>query len=97
MHARTLGPVESGRPTNMPSGACPWCLGGRVELERRSTALQGNGFIVLRPPNLLHGVAGDAAYISSFLAQRTAGPVVLGGHSYGGVVITNAAAGASQR
>jgi len=30
-------------------------------------------------------------YISSFLAQRTSGPVVLVGHSYGGFVITNAA------
>jgi pimeloyl-ACP methyl ester carboxylesterase len=58
-----------------------------------STALQADGFTVLTPPNLLHGVAGDAAYVSSFLAQRTAGPVVLVGHSYGGVVITNAGAG----
>jgi pimeloyl-ACP methyl ester carboxylesterase len=54
-----------------------------------STHLQGLGFTVLTPPNLLHGVAGDAAYVSSFLAQRTTGPVVLVGHSYGGVVITN--------
>jgi pimeloyl-ACP methyl ester carboxylesterase len=53
--------------------------------------LQGQGFTVLTPPNLLHGVAGDAAYVASFLAQRTTGPVVLAGHSYGGgVVITNA-------
>jgi pimeloyl-ACP methyl ester carboxylesterase len=28
--------------------------------------------------------------VASFLAQRTTGPVVLAGHSYGGVVITNA-------
>jgi pimeloyl-ACP methyl ester carboxylesterase len=55
-----------------------------------STELQRQGFTVLTPPNLLHGVASDAAYISSFLAQRTSGPVVLVGHSYGGVVITNA-------
>ncbi len=55
-----------------------------------STELQGQGFTVLTPPNLLHGVASDAAYIASFLAQRTTGPVVLVGHSYGGVVITNA-------
>ena len=53
-----------------------------------STELQGQGFTVHTPPNLLHGVAGDAAYIASFLAQRTTGPVVLAGHSYGGVVIT---------
>src|SRR6476469_5144425 len=57
-----------------------------------STELQGQGFTVLTPPNLLHGVAGDAAYVASFLTQRTTGPVVLVGHSYGGVVITNAGA-----
>jgi pimeloyl-ACP methyl ester carboxylesterase len=38
-------------------------------------------------------VAGDAAYAASFLAQRTTGPVVLVGHSDGGVVITNAGTG----
>ena len=58
-----------------------------------ASALQGQGFIVLAPPNLLRGVATDAAYIASFLAQRTSGPVVLVGHSYGGFVITNAATG----
>ena len=35
-------------------------------------------------------MAGDAAYVASFLTQRTTGPVVLVGHSYGGVMITNA-------
>jgi pimeloyl-ACP methyl ester carboxylesterase len=59
-----------------------------------STELQSQRFTVLTPPNLLHGVAGDSAYLTSFLAQRTTGPVVLVGHSYGGVVITNAGAGA---
>src|SRR6201990_2732819 len=59
-----------------------------------ATGLQGQGFPVLAPPNLLRAVAIDAPYISSFLAQRTTGPVVLVGHSYGGFVITNAAAGA---
>jgi pimeloyl-ACP methyl ester carboxylesterase len=56
--------------------------------------LQDQGFTVLAPPNLLHGVASDAEYIASFLAQRTSGPVVLVGHSYGGFVITNAGTGA---
>lgn len=56
-----------------------------------STQLQGQGYTVLTPPNLLRGVAPDAAYLASFLAQRTSAPVVLVGHSYGGVVITNAA------
>ncbi|HEY4094555.1 MAG TPA: alpha/beta hydrolase [Baekduia sp.] len=58
-----------------------------------ATTLQGQGFTVLAPTNLLRGVAIDAPYVSSFLAQRTSGPVVLVGHSYGGFVSTNAAAG----
>lgn len=63
-----------------------------------SVELQAQGFTVLTPPNLLHGVAGDAAYLASYLEQRTTGPVVLVGHSYGGVVITNAGgAGADVR
>jgi pimeloyl-ACP methyl ester carboxylesterase len=56
-----------------------------------ASELQGQGFMVLAPPNLLRSVAVDAPYISSFLAQRTTGPVVLVGHSYGGFVTTNAA------
>lgn len=57
-----------------------------------SVELQAQGFTVLTPPNLLRGVATDAAYLTSFLTQRTSGPVVLVGHSYGGVVVTNAGA-----
>ena len=60
-----------------------------------SVELQAQGFTVLTPPNLLRGVAADSAYLASFLAQRTTGPVVLVGHSYGGVVVTNAGAGGS--
>ncbi len=52
--------------------------------------LQRRGFTVLAPANLLRGVATDADYVASFIAQRTSGPVVLVGHSYGGFVITNA-------
>ena len=59
-----------------------------------ATELQSQGFTVLAPPNLLRSVSVDAPYITSFIAQRTSGPVVLVGHSYGGFVITNAAAGA---
>jgi pimeloyl-ACP methyl ester carboxylesterase len=55
--------------------------------------LRDQGHTVFAPPNLLRGVAADSAYIASFLAQRTTGPVVLVGHSYGGFVITNAATG----
>ena len=60
-------------------------------------ALQAQGYTVLVPPNLLRGLTDDAAYIASFLAQRTTGPVVLVGHSYGGAVITNAASGGDVR
>jgi pimeloyl-ACP methyl ester carboxylesterase len=54
-----------------------------------ASELQGKGLTVLAPPNLLRGVGADAAYVGSFLAQRTSGPVVLVGHSYGGFVISN--------
>ena len=55
-----------------------------------ANALRDQGFAVLTPPNLLRSVTIDAPYVSSFVAQRTSGPVVLVGHSYGGFVITNA-------
>ncbi|MGC5221707.1 alpha/beta fold hydrolase [Micromonospora sp. DT81.3] len=55
-------------------------------------SLQSQGYTVLAPPNELRGLQSDAAYVASFLAQRTTGPVVLVGHSYGGAVITNAGA-----
>jgi pimeloyl-ACP methyl ester carboxylesterase len=54
--------------------------------------LQGRGFAVLAPPNLLRGPAADAAYLASYL-QTISGPIVLVAHSYGGFVITNAATG----
>lgn len=58
-----------------------------------ASELQTQGFTVLAPTNLLRAVAIDAPYVTSFIAQRTSGPVVLVGHSYGGFVITNAASG----
>jgi pimeloyl-ACP methyl ester carboxylesterase len=56
-----------------------------------TTRLQDDGYTVLAPPDPLRGVAADAAYLAAFINQRTTGPVVLVGHSYGGAVITNAA------
>jgi pimeloyl-ACP methyl ester carboxylesterase len=53
--------------------------------------LQHDGYNVLVPPNPLRGLISDASYLSTYLAQRATGPVVLVGHSYGGAVITNAA------
>ncbi|KUN76630.1 alpha/beta fold hydrolase [Streptomyces griseoruber] len=54
--------------------------------------LQQSGFPVIAPANPLRDTAGDAAYISSVLDTIT-GPVILAAHSYGGIVITNAARG----
>ena len=57
--------------------------------------LQDDGYPVIAPANPLRSLSGDSAYIGSVLAQ-TPGPLVAVGHSYGGAVITNAAAGRSR-
>jgi pimeloyl-ACP methyl ester carboxylesterase len=54
--------------------------------------LQDDGYTVYAPPDPLQGVAYDSQTLTDFLATIH-GPVVLVGHSYGGVVITNAATG----
>ena len=51
------------------------------------------GYIALAPANPLRGLTSDADYIRAFVGTID-GPVVLGAHSYGGAVITNAAVGA---
>ena len=53
--------------------------------------LQAAGIPVQAIPNPLRGIAADAAYVASQITQ-TPGPVLAVGHSYGGAVITNAAA-----
>jgi pimeloyl-ACP methyl ester carboxylesterase len=57
------------------------------------TRLQDEGLPVTAPANPLRGIAADAAYLASVLAQIE-GPVLAVGHSYGGAVITNAATNA---
>lgn len=52
--------------------------------------LQKAGYKVLVFANPLRGVANDTAYLNAYLKSATAGPIVLVGHSYGGVLITNA-------
>ncbi len=54
--------------------------------------LQHDGYTVDVPPNPLSGLVGDAATLADFL-RTVPGPIVLVGHSYGGVVITDAATG----
>lgn len=56
--------------------------------------LQQAGVTVTTIPNELRGVANDSAYVASALNQIP-GPVLLVGHSYGGVVISNAGSMAS--
>src|SRR5689334_21978649 len=55
-------------------------------------ALRDRGFTVIGFANPLRDLAGDARYLAEFLRTLT-GPVVLVGHSYGGNVISMAAAG----
>lgn len=53
--------------------------------------LQEHGVAVVAAANPLRSVPGDAAYVRDVIAS-IGGPVVLVGHSYGGLVITEAAA-----
>ncbi|MCK9929039.1 alpha/beta hydrolase [Frankia sp. Mgl5] len=57
-----------------------------------ATRLIRDGYPVIAPANPLRGVATDSAYLASILATLS-GPLVLAAHSYGGIVITNAATG----
>jgi pimeloyl-ACP methyl ester carboxylesterase len=56
--------------------------------------LREQGYQVLAAPNPLRGIESDAEYVSDFV-NGVSGPVVLAGHSYGGVVISRAAATAA--
>ena len=56
--------------------------------------LQHAGYTVAAPPNPLRGLSSDSSYLADFLSTIS-GPIVLVGHSYGGMVITNAATGNS--
>ncbi|MFG2371205.1 esterase/lipase family protein [Streptomyces sp. NPDC048504] len=57
--------------------------------------LQRDGYPVIAPANPLRGLAEDSTYVASILAS-VKGPVILVGHSYGGAVISQAAAGDPQ-
>ncbi len=54
--------------------------------------LQNDGYTVVAPPNPLQSLNQDAQTIADLL-QAIHGPIVLVGHSYGGMVISNAATG----
>jgi pimeloyl-ACP methyl ester carboxylesterase len=57
--------------------------------------LEQAGYTVVAPANPLRGVTYDAGVLRSFLSTIK-GPIILVGHSYGGMVITNAATGNPQ-
>ena len=57
--------------------------------------LHEQGYRVIGFANPLRGLQGDAQYLADLL-KTIEGPIVLVGHSYGGAVITNAAAGNDQ-
>jgi pimeloyl-ACP methyl ester carboxylesterase len=57
-----------------------------------AAGLRSHGYPVVVPDNPLRTLPGDAASIAGAL-KPVAGPIVLVGHSYGGNVITDAAAG----
>ncbi|MEU8763693.1 alpha/beta hydrolase [Streptomyces sp. NPDC048659] len=54
--------------------------------------LQHAGYPVVAPPNPLRGLGNDSTYVASVL-KSVKGPIILAGHSYGGAVISGAAAG----
>ncbi|SFH06486.1 Pimeloyl-ACP methyl ester carboxylesterase [Streptomyces mirabilis] len=53
--------------------------------------LERRGYTVIAPANPLRGLYTDSTYIASVL-DSIKGPIVLAGHSYGGAVISTAAA-----
>jgi pimeloyl-ACP methyl ester carboxylesterase len=63
--------------------------------DRVIRTLQGQGHRTIGFANPLRDVEGDSKYLAELL-KTIEGPIVLVGHSYGGVVISNAATGNDQ-
>jgi pimeloyl-ACP methyl ester carboxylesterase len=87
--AHTVQPTNSVKPTIvLVHGA--WADGSSWAAV--TARLQHAGYTVDVEANPLRGVASDAQYLKDLLATIT-GPIVLVGHSYGGMVTTDAATG----
>mgnify|MGYP003749037321 CR=1 FL=1 len=94
--ALIAGSLASAEPSRKPDRNKPtivlvhgaWADGS--SWNKVTARLQATGYDVRVPPNNLRGVASDATDIANFVSTIP-GPVVLVGHSYGGMVITNAA------
>ncbi|MFE1848316.1 alpha/beta fold hydrolase [Streptomyces sp. NPDC002387] len=91
-------PAEAARPAQHPAPPKPTVVLVHGAFADSSSwngvikRLRHDGYRVLAPANPLRGLANDADYLRSFL-KSVPGPVVLAGHSYGGSVISQAAAG----
>ena len=73
-----------------------WSEGLRtVRFDGSIRALRDPGFVVIGAANPLRHLAGDTASLAALLGSIS-GPIVLAGHSYGGAVMSNAAAGNEQ-
>lgn len=92
------GAASSAQPSHRPTAVKPtivlvhgaWADGSSWAAVTQK--LQAKGFTVDVAPNPLRGVADDSRSVKDYLATIP-GPIVLVGHSYGGMVITNAATG----
>ena len=92
---RAAGAASGGPPSGGPKPTIVVVHGGWADAsswDKVTRRLQDRGYTVIAPANPLRGGQYDSAYLSSVLATIS-GPIVLVGHSYGGVVITNAATG----
>ena len=102
--ASTTTPPSAGTPTaSAPAPSAPNAVKPTVVLVHGAwadasswngevTALQKQGYDVRAIANPLEDLTTDSQYVADFVRSIN-GPVVLVGHSYGGSVITNAAAG----
>jgi pimeloyl-ACP methyl ester carboxylesterase len=89
------GILQSGPPTQLTKPTIVLVHGAWADSSSWSgeiARLQHDGFPVVAAPNPLRGLSSDSATLADFLS-KISGPIVLVGHSYGGAVISDAAAG----
>jgi pimeloyl-ACP methyl ester carboxylesterase len=94
----SIAAASSARPSNRAKPTIVLVHGAWADgssWSKVTERLQSAGYDVRVPPNNLRGVARDAADLANFV-RSLSGPVVLVGHSYGGMSITNAATGNPQ-
>src|SRR5215217_789616 len=83
-------PVHPHRKRRSDRRSRPRGVRRRLRVGGRDCRVAGRRIAVVAPANPLRSVSGDAAYVASVVNQIP-GPVLIVGHSYGGVVITNVA------